>query len=225
MKSKMDERERAILLRKSGLSYSEIQAKIPVSQASLSLWLRRIELSQAQRTRLIQKGLIGQRAGAAARRNQRLEKRALLVKEVNKELPTLLQDPFFTLGLSLYWAEGTKEKPWRVKARTVFTNSDPLMLLIMRRWLIKYGKVSSEDFIYRLYIHATAPTEAAINIWAELLSISQEKLPVSLKKHIVLSRHKSDEYKGLIQMTTRNSTWLCRRIELWTQGAADHFLA
>lgn len=224
MQAKMQDKKRAIELRKQGLSYSEIQSQVPVSQASLSLWLHEIKLSKKHQLRLTNKSLIGQRAGAAARRSQRLQKLNKLIEEVKRELPALLRDPFFTLGLSLYWAEGTKEKPWRVSARTVFTNSDPLAIEAMRHWLMKYGHVASEDFGYRIYIHASVPAKPAINKWADLLNVEPHRFAVSIKKHVILSRHKHENYKGLVQMAVKRSTWLNRRIELWIQGAAQHFL-
>jgi transposase len=52
MRAKPAEREQAIALRQQGLSYAEIQSRVSVSQSSLSLWLRHVSLSAAQKERL-----------------------------------------------------------------------------------------------------------------------------------------------------------------------------
>ena len=51
-------KERAIKLRREGLSYSEILQKIPVAKSTLSLWLRSIGLSKKQVQRLTEKKLL-----------------------------------------------------------------------------------------------------------------------------------------------------------------------
>jgi len=54
---KLQEKEKAILLRKEGLSYNEILKQVPVAKSSLALWLQSIELSEKQKQRLIEKNL------------------------------------------------------------------------------------------------------------------------------------------------------------------------
>src|SRR5207247_3622548 len=58
------ERERAIELRRHGLSYREIRAQVPVAKSTLSLWLRQVGLANAQRQRLADAGWPGRIAGA-----------------------------------------------------------------------------------------------------------------------------------------------------------------
>ena len=222
MQSLQLERVQAEELRKQGISYSEIAKIVPVAKSSLSLWLRDIPLSREQRSALYSKG---HKAGIKARRQQTKRKLHKLTKEVNSELPTLLKDPFFCMGLSLYWAEGEKQKPWAPSISCAFGNSDHNTILLMRKWFIKYGQVFAQDLTYRLYIHDSADTQKALNAWSAILSINPKSIPITIKRHIVHGRHKHPKYKGLIQLSVRRSTLLNRRIGLWTQGAADHFAA
>ncbi len=45
---KLEEKQKAIELRKQGLSYSEIRKKVDVSKSTLSIWCRDINLSNEQ---------------------------------------------------------------------------------------------------------------------------------------------------------------------------------
>jgi hypothetical protein len=61
----------------------------------------------------------------------------------------------FFVGLALYWAEGTKDKPWNRNGRVVIINSDASVLTVFLAWLDLVG-VSSDRRSYRLSIHESA---------------------------------------------------------------------
>ena len=63
MIEKTQEKQRAITLRKQGLSYNEILKKVPVSKSSLSLWLRSVGLAKEQKQRLTEKKLTSMKRG------------------------------------------------------------------------------------------------------------------------------------------------------------------
>lgn len=211
----------ALQLRSKGLSYSEILEHVPVSHSSLSLWLRHIVLNPKQQGRLISKSRL---AGARARHEQRLSKEKVLQNEVDKEFGKLINDPFFNLGLAMYWAEGSKQKPWHISARAVFANSNGQMILLMRRWFTEFGHFSANDFSYRLHIHESADIDKAKKKWAATLKIEASAIRVSIKHHEVVARHKHNDYRGLISLIVHKSCWFNRRIEMWTQAAARHYL-
>lgn len=221
MLPKPQEKQQAITLRKQGLSYSEILQHVPVAHATLSLWLRDISLSEEQKHRLRD---ISQGAGARARKNQRLGLQVKLENEVQREFSKLIKDPFFTAGLMLYWAEGSKAKPWQITAKTSLINSDEQVILTIRKWFLKYCKISKEKFVYWLHIHETADAQKAREVWASILNINEKEIRITLKRNKVVGRHKHDDYKGLISISVRKSTWLNRRIELWTKYATESFL-
>lgn len=221
MLAKPQEREKAIALRKRGLSYSEIIQHLPVAQATLSLWLRHIPLTDEQKARLKD---ISQGAGARARRNMRLIKEKILETEVECEISSLINQPFFLLGLALYWAEGSKQKPWNLSEKVNFCNTDVRTILIMKKWFNKYLHTSEDRYRYRLAIHETADIKTAKEIWADLLSVPCDDIKVSLKHNHIKLRHKTNDYKGLVSVSLSRSTWLNRRIELWTKAATRQIL-
>lgn len=224
MQSKTEQRKQASALRQKGLSYSEIQKSVAVSQASLSLWLKNIPLSEKQRERLSKLSLVGQQAGAQARHHIRLDRLEKLKIEVAKEFPKLVTDSFFVFGLALYWAEGSKQKPWNLGARAQFSNSDPTLILLMRNWFEKFCASHFQGINYRLHIHITADQQRAQDSWAKILNVDPNIIAITLKRNEVRGRHKHDNYKGLIKVTWGKSIWLNRRIDLWTQLATDYWL-
>ena len=70
MKSKIEEKNKAIELRKQGLSYREILEQIPVAKSSLSLWLKSVKLAESQKQRLTEKKLASARKGALKRKEE-----------------------------------------------------------------------------------------------------------------------------------------------------------
>ncbi|MEK9176864.1 MAG: helix-turn-helix domain-containing protein, partial [Patescibacteria group bacterium] len=53
---KRRERDKAILLRQQGQSLNDIAARLRVAKATVSLWVRDIKLTQAQRNSLTKRG-------------------------------------------------------------------------------------------------------------------------------------------------------------------------
>src|SRR5687767_13169737 len=100
----------AVMLRKQGLSYSEIMAKIPVAKSTLCDWLHSVGLAKHQKQRLTEKKILGQQKAAAARRTQRLEKSEKIRQQALSEINERIHDPFWLLGVVLYWGEGSKQK-------------------------------------------------------------------------------------------------------------------
>lgn len=223
MQAKVQYRNKAENLRRKGLSYRQIRKIVPVSKSSLSNWLRSIELTTAQKIILDELNTEGQKKAAQARHQQRLDGTEILKQEVDKELPHLLKNSFFTAGLALYWAEGCKQKPWNVSAQVRFSNSDPRTILLMMNWLKTFADINKEDITYWLHIHTSANADKARNEWSKFLDVPVEKFKTTYKKHVVVRRHKHNDYKGLIQFRVAKSALLNRRIGLWTKGLAQTF--
>lgn len=226
MRAKRLEREQAIDLRKMGLSYSEIQAKVPVSQASLSLWLRAVELQPYHRQRLAERKLTGQRLAAQTVHNQRLARVASILSQAEHEAKEFLNSSniLWVIGTVLYWAEGTKVKEWTPHGRVTFTNMDPEMIRLVRAWLVLYCSVASDNLVYALYIHPDADIAEAKRYWTLRLGISHSRLRTYFKRHNPLPhrKHVGRTYYGTMRMSVRRSTLLSHRITGWIRSVVLH---
>ena len=220
--SKPLEKQKAVELRRAGLSYREILRQVPVAKATLSLWLRTVGLSRPQRQRLTEKRLAAARRGWEKLRRERLERIARTMAEAEAEARERLEasEWMWMLGTALYWAEGFKPKPWSVKTRVGLANMDPCMILIARNWLERYCSVDDLDVCYALYIHERADIDGAQEFWAARLGVSRERVRIRLKRHNPVTKRKNvgRSYYGTMQITVRRSTLMSHRIAGWTQG-------
>ena len=115
MRSKRLERERAIDLRRRGLSYSEIREHVPVAKSSLSLWLRSVGLLEWQQERLSKRKLAAARMGGRKVHERRVERTKQTVEQAASEGQQYLQakDVHWLTGVVFYqccWCSGVLAK-------------------------------------------------------------------------------------------------------------------
>ena len=152
--AKRKEKEKAIQLRKLGKSYREIRSLLPVSKASLSLWLRDYPLSAGKMRELRDFNVKRIEHYQETRRRQRDIKLAEIYKtEKARILPLSQNGSFLSAGLFLYWGEGSKST---LSNYVAFSNTDPAMIIFFIKWLEHFGcernKLSFECIFIRIWI-------------------------------------------------------------------------
>jgi transcriptional regulator with XRE-family HTH domain len=200
-------------LRRSGLTYDEIRVRTGVSKGTLSLWLR--DLPVPDRCILRRKQQLARIAGSgpAAQRLRAQFRREMRISIAEDAMSRLERRELFLAGLALYWAEGTKDKPWNRNGRVVIINSDPSVLSVFLAWLDLVG-VSSDRRSYRLSIHESAQVAEQERWWAVTLQIPLSSFRrASLKRHNPLpSRHNVIEgYHGCLTVSVARSRALYGR--------------
>jgi len=221
---KLKEKEKALVLRKSGLSYQEILSQVTVAKSTLSLWLRSVGLSRKQKQRLTAKKQQAMARGWEKVRNNRIKKSEKIKNLAREEVSRLIQDPLWLVGTMLYWAEGKKERTWRTGETVAFSNMDCNMHKIFLRWVRKYIQSDKKALIFDLYIHEGADIEHAKIHWSEELQIPSKEIRVYLKKDNSLFYRKNinKEYTGLLCVKIRRSIDLNRKIAGWIQGVIKY---
>lgn len=225
--SKQSAKEKAVILRKAGKTYSEILKEIPVAKSTLSLWLRDVGLAKAQKQNITQKRLDAALRGALRRKTDRIALTEKIKKEAAKEIGKLSGKVFWLIGAALYWAEGNKQKEHNVASGVKFCNSDPLMAKYYFNWLLRYCGVEKEDIQFEVYIHEGCDTAGAQNYWRKIIPIPiSVPIPVRIKKGNSASyrKNKGKSYYGVVRMTVRRSTNLNRRIMGWTEELYRQFI-
>lgn len=211
-------RAQARELRKQGRTYDEIVAALGVSKSSVSLWVRDLPKPPTPPERLQRMNEARWAPYRAERDRQRRETKAAARAEVGP----LSDRELLLLGVGLYWAEGAKSKPYKVRESIQFINSDPGMIRAFLAWLTMLD-VSPERLAFRVMIHETADVEAVERYWAALVGIDVEQLgKTTLKKHNPKTVRKNigDDYRGCLALRVRQSAELYRRIEGWWAGIA-----
>lgn len=221
---KFESRELALELRKKGLSYSEILKKVPVAKSTLSLWLGSVGLSTRQKQRLTEKKLASMKRGWLRAQENRLREVEEVKKAARIEAFHNKNNPLWLAGTILYWAEGSKNKPWRKAEKVVFTNMDPSAITLFCKWILAYGNVSSNELVYEIYIHPTSNLDQARKYWSGILNVSPSLFRIYFKKENTSPRRKNigNGYFGVMRVVIKSSTNLLRRIEEWIKSVVEY---
>ena len=220
------EKESAVALRRKGLTYREILAQVPVAKSTLSLWLREVHLAQKQAQQLTERRKAAQLRGGAARRRQRLETTASIVGKSRTQIGKLNLREMWLIGLTLYWAEGSKEKLYAGASGVDFSNTDPRMIAFFIRWLQKCCKVELSRIYAHIYIHEYQKDRVneARDYWARVSGLSPAHITgVYFKRHNPKSRRHSfnKEYYGTLRVRVKKSSGLMRQVQGWVEGVCE----
>lgn len=220
---KQELKEKALILRRNGFTYSEILKKIPVAKSTLSLWLRSVGLSQRQKQRLTEKKLISMRKGWEARRKQRRTITESIKQKARSDIKTINNKELWLLGVMLYWAEGSKEKIGGRSSGIIFSNSDSYMIKIFLKWLKAIFDITGDKLTFQIYIHDNCKekTQKVMDYWSEVAGYPMHKFgKIYFKKHNPKTRRKNqgNDYYGLMRIIVKKSTNLNRQIAGWIEG-------
>ncbi len=218
-------REKAIKLRRNGLSYSEIRKQVKVSKSSLSLWLRSVGLTKRQKQKLTEKKWAAIRKGLEKWRNQRISKTKIVNKEAIDQINRVKEtnEKLWLMGIMLYWAEGAKEKPYKLGQPVSFSNSDYRMINIYLKWLSTCLNVPADKIDVDIYIHENNAHRVSEvkSFWSTVTGLPIKKFDkIYYKKHQIktIRRNTSCSYHGLLRIKVAKSTYLNRRIAGWIEG-------
>lgn len=222
MTVKLAEKTQAVLLRKSGKTYSQILKEVKVAKSTLSIWLKDIGLSNAQKQNISLKRLEAQKRGAKAVKLRRLNEVEELNKIGIKEIGKISKRDLFLIGIAIYWAEGAKQKEGVNVSQCVdFSNSDPKMVLIFIKWLNKCCNLAEESLKFALRIHKSInlDVEKEIYWWKSYLGLNEKTLiKLTYKKDNFGTRRHIMNYHGQFSIKVCKSTKLNRRIAGWVSG-------
>lgn len=221
MIQKLKEKEKAIKLRKRGLSYSEILKKVHVSKSTLSSWLRSVHLTKRQKQRLTKKKLEAMKRGWKAYREKRILITKKIKKEAEQEVVSINSRELWLIGTAIYWVEGHKEK--QKGSLVELGNSDPKLIKIFLKWLQKICKVPQKDIHFRIFLHKAAKNKLpeVQKYWAGISNFPIKSFQkISWKKHNIKTKRKNTgkNYYGLLRVIVRKSTNLNRKIQGWIEG-------
>ncbi len=163
------EKEKAIKLRLSGCSYSQIRKEIGVSKSTLSKWLSDFPLSKERIMELRDNNQIRIekcRITKKFNKQKRLEK---VYKSVSKEIGKLSNREIKLCGIFLYWGEGTKVSNGSV----IISNTDPSMIIFFLKFLT-INFVPMDKIFVRLQLYKDMNEIKEKRFWSSLLNIPEE---------------------------------------------------
>lgn len=129
------DKEKALVLRKSGKSFLEIKKELGVPKSTLSGWFNSQGWSKELSVKLFEKAKnahIVRLQELNRVRGQNLKKLyGEATKEAIEEFELLKYHPLFIAGLMIYWGEGNKVS----KSRCGIANTEPLMIKLFLQFL------------------------------------------------------------------------------------------
>jgi hypothetical protein len=221
MRKLVQEKERAVELRKKGYSYNEILKEVKVAKSSISLWLKDLPLTADEKRYLrrrtdsnISRGRI---KAASTNHAHKIERDRRIIMNAQKEFYKYQHDPLFHTGISLYWAEGAKRSNM-----FQFTNSDVDMANIMLLWLEIFVGCKRENLGYRLYIHKPYAHMEYEKVWARKLGVPLSQFKRTVIKPTSFKYKKRPSYEGCMRFEVPRSTSLYLKISGWTKALIEY---
>ncbi|MFG3101597.1 hypothetical protein ACGFZL_13895 [Streptomyces sp. NPDC048182] len=221
-RAKDDMRAKARELRLQGWTYDQIEVELGCSRSSVSLWVRDLPRPEPRYTPEEQRALMN--AGLRRLRDAQDEERERVRADAAREAGTLTDRELFMAGVALYWAEGSKSKPYDRRERVVFVNSDPSVIHVYLAWL-DLLEVSRDRLGFRILIHESADVEAAHGYWAGLVGVDAATfMRPTLKRHNpkTVRKNTGDDYHGCLVVTVARGAELYNRIEGWWRGITGY---
>ncbi len=206
-------KQKAVVLRRQGLSYNEIRKKIGISKSTLSLWLKSVPLKPEHRKRLYTKQIQILSRGPSSQKERRRKEINKIIEDAEAEIARPITEQAFKLfGAAIYWGEGSKGNRLQV------TNSDPHLILFTVAWIEKTLGISRNNLKAWLNIY---PQQSDINIkrfWSDLTGIPMKNFGKSYIKPLSKGYKKHNLYYGTIRVEAPKSGNYTHRIYGWIRA-------
>jgi hypothetical protein len=181
------DREKALILRRQGMSYSQIKNILKINKSTLSYWLRQYPLSKERIRELRdrnEKRIERYRETMRHKKERRLKK---VYDEQKTIIFPLSKRELYLTGIFLYWGEGSKNM-------TVLgiSNTDPAMIIFFIRWLTESLGVPRLKLKVQLQLYEDMNITKEINFWSNTLNIpfTQFTKPYIKKSLLTSINHK-----------------------------------
>ncbi|CAM5716001.1 MULTISPECIES: hypothetical protein [Streptomyces] len=212
-RAKDDLREKARELRLQGMTYDQIQVELGCSKSSISLWVRDLPKPEPRYTE--EERLARMNAGLANLRAGQDRERVETKRAARESIGKLSDRELFIAGVTLYWAEGMKDKPYSRRESLLFINSDPNVIKVYLRWLDLLG-VARDRLHIRVSIHESGDAPGAERFWSDVTGVPRTAfMRATLKKHNPKTnrRNTGATYHGCLVIYVTKSAELYRRVE------------
>ena len=191
-------------------------ALLPVGKGTLAGWCKEIRLSEDQIEAIKARRPPGIRTGVPVdtQRKRRAEIDAIRTRAA-LEAKQMLPDSFWTAGVVMYWAEGTKARP-----RLELTNSDARALQLFIGWTRRYHRLDAE-FVLGLHLHEGNDDTLARSHWASTLELIDPRFYPTFIKPAGTGHRKNHLKHGVCRVSMTKSTDAFHRTMAWIDAIAD----
>jgi Homeodomain-like domain-containing protein len=208
-------------LRAQGHDYAEIAAALGVAKSTVSAWVHdmpwpdRLSYEECR-----QRSIEGSDRFWAAERPTREARREAVRAAAADEIGSLSPREILIAGAIAYWCEGSKSKPYKLRERVTFINSDPRLITFFLRFLTEAG-VNVAQLRFRVQIHEGADVATAERFWLDVSQADPAQFNrTTLKRHNprTVRKNVGADYHGCLVVDVLQSADLYRRIEGWVRA-------
>lgn len=182
-------KNRALELRREGLSYNAIREEIKVSKATLWYWFSKQEWSKEislKNAEKIREGATKRLLAYTDYRRGQLDIKYENAKlEAEKEFLKFKSDPIFIASLMLYLGEGDKSDNGHSLR---MGNIDPYVLMVFIKFLKIFCKAESDKIKFWLLCYPDHNVGSCEEWWIEKLNIQRHQL---YKTQVIQGKHKT----------------------------------
>lgn len=180
------ERELARKLRSEGVSINDILKQVPAAKSSVSTWVRDIELSEEQISRIALKQVAARERSIQTKRAKREARIAAYYREADTEYAILSRDVAFMFGLALYIGEGSKKK----ESVLEITNCDPR---VIQKGILFFQKIGfTKDKLHcKIQLHPHLQEDEVLAYWREITGLGINQFGKVIRAVSSASREKT----------------------------------
>ena len=167
--ARREEKQKAIEMRKKGMSYSQIKSVLGIAKSTLSGWLEDYPLTEKRIKELrgcnqkIERCRETKRKKKEARLNNFYKEEKIKLFPINKK-------ELYLAGIFLYWGEGSKNQS---AARLTISNTDPAMIKFFIYWFEKSLGVSRDKMKVQLQLYSDMVVNREIDFWSKILKLDK----------------------------------------------------
>jgi len=213
MKVEISVKQKALRLRKRGLSYNEIRKILLVAKSTLSYWLKHVPLKAKYRKRLYTKQIAILSLGSQSQKERRKREVEKIIDGARQEIVfPLSKDAYRLFGAALYWAEGSKGKMFEI------TNSDPHFIVFVTRWIHLIFAIPPNQLKARLNIYPQQNEAGIKKFWSNLTGIPVKNFGKTYVKPLSTGYKKNNLYYGTMRIEIPRSVDLHYRVLGWIKA-------
>lgn len=203
-------REKALELRRQGMTLDEIAERLALPRTTVFHWIKDVPIPPRPRTEA------ARRAGQVTEQKYRLLREAAYAQG-RAQFDALAAEPTFTDFVCMYIAEGSK----RNRNAVAIANSDPLVILLGDHWI---RRLSSRPVRYWLQYHADQDLNGIRRFWGERLGVASDDIALQRKSNSGrLAGRTWRSEQGVLTVRTTD-TYLRARLQAWIDCVKERWL-
>ncbi len=208
----IDLKNKALILRKKGLSYSQIYATLNVPKSTLSGWLKDKRWSDEIKAKLQKSANKSTSKRMMILNTAKRASLSTIYNEAEREAKLEFNDlkwfPLFISGISIYWGEGDKINKYLVRV----SNVDAGLLSVFIKFLQKVCGVKNDKIKAYILIYPDLKAKDCLEYWSMNLKLPLENFTKCVR---IQGRHKTNRLSYGVCTVYVSSAYLKRKILIW----------